>query len=167
MSNNPEFRFDLLDKKEIEAIAAEILKNMKTGMTLQDATGINDETLEEIYSLAYGYYDQGKYKESLSLFYLLTGISPKTYKYVFGLASSFHQMQAYEDAAFGFYLAFNLEPDNPLPAYYTTDCFLKLGLLEEATECAEVTILACDGRPEFQELKKRCELIRESIKIKK
>ncbi len=167
MNSKQDVRLGLLEKNDTQAIADEILKNLKTGMTLQDATGVSDETLEEIYSLAYSYYDQGKYKESACLFQFLTGVCPKTYKYVMGFAASYHQLKIYAEAAAGFYIAFNIEPSNPEPAYYVMDCFLKQNLLEEAKEFANVTILVCDKRPEFQDLKNRCELIIKSLKVNK
>lgn len=163
MNNPNQFNYSLLDKEQVRAIGEELFKNLKKGMTLQDATGVSDETLEEIYTLAYGYYNRGKYKESVSLFQFLAGASPSNYKYVYGLASSYHQLEVYDEAAAGFYLALYLEPNNPLPAYYTTDCFLKQEFIEEASEFAEVTIRICDNRPEYKELKERCELIKANL----
>lgn len=167
MDNKQSLRLNLLEKEQIETLASDILQKMKQGMTVQEATGVSDETLEEIYSLACGFYDQGRYKESISLFHFLAGASPTTYKYVLGLASSYHQVEAYEDATFGFYIAFNLEPDNPIPAYYATDCLLKQNLFEEAEEFVQMTILTCDDRPEYQNLQERCELIKKTLEDKK
>ncbi|MCH9626866.1 MAG: hypothetical protein S4CHLAM2_04970 [Chlamydiales bacterium] len=164
MNNKQTFRFDLLDKEGAQTIAKEVLNLMEEGMTLQEATGVSDETLEEIYNLAYGYYDQGKYKEAVSLFHFLAGASPRTYKYVLGLASSFHQIGAFEEAAVGFYCALNIEPENPIPAYYVTDCFLKQNCVEEAAEFAELTIEICDNRPEYRNIQERCDLIKKSLK---
>lgn len=168
MNNNKnKVRLDLLDKEGTQKIALEVYKLMQQGMTLQEATGLSDEALEEVYSLAYGYYNQGKYEESASLFKFLAGACPKVYKYVLGLASSYHQLESYEEAGVGFYIAFHLDPENPIPAYFITDCFLKQNLFEEADEFAQVTILVCENRPEFRDLKERCELIRKSLKAKK
>lgn len=165
--NKEQFNFNLLDKEKARAIAKEVLEQMEEGMTLQEATGVSNETLEEIYSLAYGFYNQGKYKESAALFEFLAGASPTTYKYVLGLASSYHQLGAYEEASAGFFIALNIESDNPIPAYYIMDCFLKQNLLEEAEEFAELTIEICEDRPEYQDLKGRCELIKKSLRSKK
>lgn len=172
MSNNTNnqkarFNYELLTKEGAQSLATEVLQNLKEGMTLQDAMGISEGTLEEIYSLAYGFYNQGKYKESASLFHFLAGASPRTYKYILGLASSYHQLEIYDEAAVGFYVALGLEPENPIPAYYITDCFLKQGLSEEAEEFAEVTILICGDRSKYQDLKRRCELIIKSLKANK
>ena len=167
MTNKQNIRYDLLDKKQTQAIAKEVLKRIKEGMTLQEATGLSDGSLEEIYSLAYEYYNQGKYGESASLFQFLAGAAPTNYKFVLGLASSYHQLGAYDDAIAGFYIALQIEPENPIPAYYIMDCFLKQGLTKEADEVADVTIELCEGREEFEDLKGRCALIRKSLKINK
>lgn len=162
------FKINLADQEQAERLSHEILSKMEQnpGMTLQDATGISDEVLEEIYSLAYTYYNQGKYKEAISLFQVLTQIAPSSYKFVLGLAASLHQIEAFVDATTGFFIALNIEPHNPIPAYYVTDCLIKRNLLKEAAEFAEFTLEICDDRPEYAELQERCRLIKESLKNK-
>jgi type III secretion system low calcium response chaperone LcrH/SycD len=157
--NNPEF---------VEKVAKNILQKMEEnpGMTLKDAIGISHSALEQIYSLAYQFYYQGKYAEALSLFEFLAGTSPDNYKYVLGLAASYHQIKAYDEAFAGFYIALHLEPHNPIPAYYATDCFLKQNLNEEALELAELTAEICDNRPEYAKLKQRCKMIAKTLKEK-
>ncbi len=157
-------KIDINDKKQIRALADHVLENLEKGMPLQQAVGLSDESMEEIYSLAYGFYNQGKFTESLSLFQFLSSASPTTYKYILGLASSLHQLQSYEEAAIGFCYAFNLDPDDPIPTYFATDCFLKLNRNEEAEELADVTIAICGDKPEFQELKTKCELIKKKLR---
>ena len=170
MSNHQDLtHLNFSDKEAAENIARTILTKMEEnpGMTLKEATGISDQVLEEIYHLAYTYYNQGKYEEGAALFQFLSGSSTNTYKYVLGLAACFHQSECYEQAALGFYIALTIEPHNPTPAYYITDCFLKQNLYEEALEFAEVTVQICEGRPDYAELAQRCTLIADSIKNKK
>ncbi|MFC2049475.1 SycD/LcrH family type III secretion system chaperone [Chlamydiota bacterium] len=163
------FEINLADKEAMANIGEEVLRKMQEnpGMTLKEATGVSDEVLEEIYHLAYTFYNQGKYKEAAALFQFLSGASPSTYKYVLGLASCFHQCESYEQAAIGFYIALQTQPDNPIPAYYITDCFLKQDLKEEALEFAEVTLMICEDKPKYAELSHRCRLIIESLKCNK
>jgi type III secretion system low calcium response chaperone LcrH/SycD len=157
------------NRENAENLAREVLEKVRDnpGMTLKDATGVSDKALEEVYCLAYNFYNQGKYRESISLFEFLAGACPKTYKYILGLASSYHQIQAYNEAFVGFYIALHLEPNNPIPAYYSMDCLLKQNLAEEALEFAEAASQICENRPEYAELKQRCELIAETLKVKK
>jgi type III secretion system low calcium response chaperone LcrH/SycD len=158
----------LQDKEFVQSISDEIISKLdqNEGMTLKDATGISDDALEEIYSLAYNYYNQGKYEEALALFNFLASASPSVYKYVLGLASTYHQMNSFGDAIVGFYIAMHLNPEDPTPAYYITDSFLKLNRPEDAVEYADLTIKACKDRPEYSELKERCKLIKKNIKNK-
>ena len=63
-------KISLFDTEIAETIGKELIKTMNEnpGMTLKEATGVSDEALEEIYCLAYAFYNQGKYKEAASLF---------------------------------------------------------------------------------------------------
>jgi type III secretion system low calcium response chaperone LcrH/SycD len=160
---------NLLDREQAYLIAKEVLLKMgeNPSMTLKEATGVSDQAIEEVYSLAHMFYNQGKYGESIALFELLAGASPNTYKFILGLGASYHQIQAYEEAAMSFFVALNLEPENPLPAYYAMDCCLKRNLTEEALEFAEVTSLICAKKPEHAAMKKKCELIIKSLRLKK
>jgi type III secretion system low calcium response chaperone LcrH/SycD len=162
-------KLDPFNQEHAQKVAAEILLKMEEnpGMTLKQATGVSDEVLEEIYSLAYGFYNQSKYSESIALFQFLASASPDTYKFVLGLAASYHQIQQYKRAATSFYIALRIEPNNPTPAYYMMDCFLKQNLVEEAEESAEITAMICGDRPEYSAVKERCELILKKLKENK
>jgi type III secretion system low calcium response chaperone LcrH/SycD len=166
---NKPIKVNLLDKEVLESLAKEVLLKMEEnpGMTIQDAIGISDQALEEVYSLAHTFYNQGKYEKALPLFHFLTGTSPKTYKYVFGLAASYHQIEKYEEAVSGFYIAMHLDLGNPIPAYYITDCFLKQNLQQQALAFAELTIELCEENPEHMILKNRVKLIKDSLKANK
>lgn len=149
-----------LTEEQMKNVASEVLRKMEEeGMSLKDATGVSEEVLEEIYALAHGYYNQGKYLEANSLFQFLIGTSPAEYKYALGLGASFHQMGIYQEAGYSFYLAHTIDEENPIPAYYIVDCFLKQGRQEEAKELAQMTVELCGKREEFEEIKQRCELI--------
>lgn len=154
--------------EDIEKKAAEVIHLMiNEKKTLQEALGVPDKLLEEIYFLARAYYNQGKYKESLSLFEFLMNTSPNHYKFVLGVAASHHQLKAYNDAAFGFFLAYSLDIENPAPAYYAADSFLQLGNFEAANDFLSLAVEAASEKEEFTSLKERCLLIQKSLKVNK
>lgn len=165
----PKPKINLTDKSVAENIAKEVVLQMQKnpGMTLKQATGVSEEVLEEIYHMAYTYYNLGKYQEAAALFQFLAGSSPHTFKYIFGLAGCFHQTECFEQAAIGFFIALNIEPHNPIAAYYLTDCFLKQDLPEEALEMAELTFKICKQKSEYSELAQRSKLIVEALKRRK
>ncbi|NGX60903.1 MAG: Chaperone protein IpgC [Chlamydiae bacterium] len=156
-----------LDDSQLEAVAADVLEKMnEKGMSLKEATGVSEESLEEMYALAYGYYNQGKFEEAVSLFKFLSIASPDTYRYVLGMAASFHQLKSYKEAATGFYLALNLEP-NPFAGYYLLDAFLKQDLFDEAREFIDLLLELCEEQPGYEEIQGRVELIKKSLNDKK
>ena len=165
-----------MEKKEIETPSAEevekstqtILKKMKDeNVTLQQAVGISDTFLEELYSLAHAHYERGNYKESISLFQFLAGCAPNHYKYMLGLAANLHQMGEYSEAIQGFRVALDLNPVNPMPIYYIADCFLRLGEEEEAAPFYEMMVQAGKAAPEYAEFANKSLLILEGLKKKK
>lgn len=153
--------------QEIASETRRVLKRMKEeGITLQQATGISDAFLEEMYSLAHAHYERGNYKESLSLFQFLGGCAPKTYKYMLGLAATLHQMGNYQEALNGFTVALQLDESNPLPIYYIADCFSRLGKEKEAIPLYEMMVKTAELAPQYAELAERSRLIVENYKAK-
>lgn len=165
---NKQTRFQVADPLEAEKVAKQVLEALEKnpGMTLKEAIGVSSETLEEIYCLAYGYYNQGRYKEAVSLFHFLAASSPVEYKYIFGLAATYLELGLLADAHIGFLLALKIDPTHPMPAYYAADCLLKMDKQSDALELLESLEEYCDTKPEFSELKERCSLLIHTIKTK-
>ncbi len=143
-----------------------LLKMLNEGKSLKDAMQISDSLLEQVYSLAYSYYQVGKYKDAGALFQFLAGTSPKTFKYVYGLASCQHQQKDYENASFGFFIASELEQQNPLPIYYIADSFYQLGHFEGALEYFNLVAQMTKNQPKWASLREQCLLISKTCEIK-
>jgi|GEM_PF-2283725 len=153
---------------EIEARSQEILQKMKNdNLTLQQAVGISDTFLEEMYSLAHAHYQRGNYKESISLFHFLAGCAPNNYKFMLGLAATLHQMGEYAEAIQGFRVVLELNEANPSPLYYIADCLVRLGDEEKAIPFYEMMVEAGKTHPQFKELATKSSLILDGIKMKK
>lgn len=143
-----------------------ILQGLDAGLTLQQILGLSDVLLEEIYTIAYSFYSQGKYNEAIGLFQILTASKPQCYKYILGLSSCYHQLKMYNEAAFGFFLAFDAEPNNPIPPYYIADSLMKIDQTEESRDFLDITIDICANKPEYRILKERCNIMKDSLKGK-
>ena len=157
-------KIDPSDSEQIEGMASKIFHEMfEEGKSIQEILDVNEGALEELYSLAYGFYNQGKYKESHALFQLLTGTKPDGYKYLLGLAASLHQLEEYDQAIMSFFLALNIEPENPVPVYYIADCFLKQNLNKEAIPMLDIVIEM--AKEEHSTLKERCILIKKNLEL--
>lgn len=150
-------------EEETKKAMSHVLKELQKGKSLQDILGLSNYLLEEIYTMAYSFYSQGKYKEAVSLFQILVTSKPDSYKYNLGLSSCYHELNMFQEAAFGFFLTFNLEPTNPIPTYYIADSFMKANMPEESSEFIDVTLALCDKKPEYNMLKERCNIMRKSV----
>ncbi len=152
------------DKEAIAKAAKYLHERMKEeNKSLQEILQVNGGLLEDIYSLGYGYYNQGRYKEASSLFYMLSHIDPTSYKYLFGLASSLHQQGDYENAAYGYCNAVVLDPENPYPFFYLSDCCLKGGDPESAIEALDFVLEIAEKKEGYRQLKERSILLKEGL----
>ncbi|AEB41244.1 SycD/LcrH family type III secretion system chaperone [Chlamydia pecorum] len=161
--DNLEQKYPIPTEEETKQAMVNILEGLSNGLTLQQILGISDVLLEEIYTISYSLYSQGKYLEAVGLFQVLVASKPQCYKYMLGLSSCFHQLKLYNEAAFGFFLAFDAQPENPIPPYYIADSLLKLDQLDEAQNFLDITTDICKDKPEYKILKERCNIMKQSI----
>ncbi|EPP34772.1 type III secretion low calcium response chaperone LcrH/SycD [Chlamydia ibidis] len=162
-ANDLEQKYPVPTEEETKQALMDILQGLGNGLTLQQILGLSDVLLEEIYTIAYSFYSQGKYTEAIGLFQILTASKPQCYKYVLGLSSCYHQLKMYNEAAFGFFLAFDAEPENPIPPYYIADSLMKIDQKEESRDFLDITIDICGNKPEYKILKERCNIMKNSL----
>lgn len=163
-SDDLEQKYPVPTEEETAQALKNILDGLGNGLSLQQILGLSDLLLEEIYTVAYSFYSQGKYNEAVGLFQILAASKPQCYKYMLGVSSCYHQLKLYNEAAFGFFLAFDVEPENPIPPYYIADSLMKLNQLEESEDFLDITIGICGNKPEYSILKARCDIMKDSLK---
>ncbi len=134
------------------------------GVTPKDAMGLNDDMVEGIYAQAYRLYNTGKYKEASQLFRLLIMLNGAEPKYALGLAACFHMSKDYETAAEAYSNCGVLEPNNPIPHYHASDCYLQMGDKVSAMIALEMAVKRSGTKPEFVQLKDRALMTIESLK---
>lgn len=154
---------------DLEKVASSVVTKMQTeNKSFKEVLGVNDSFLEQIYSLARGHYEQGNYKEALSLFYVLTFSDPTNFDYAFGYASTCHQMKDFNKALLAFTIALGLETkESPEIVYYIADCLLHLNMPKEADEALVVVIERCQNKREYHVMKEEALILRNAIMLKK
>ena len=120
--------------------------------------------VEGIYGQAYRLYNTGKYKEAAQIFRLLIMINSTEPKYAMGLAACFHLMKDYKSATNTYSLIGIIDPQNPIPFYHSSDCFMQMGDQASALVMLEMAIKRAGEKPEFRTLKDRAILTAESLK---
>ncbi len=122
---------------------------MKDGATLKELKGVTNEELEAVYSLAFSYYQTGKYDDAEKLFQLLVLFDHLNAKYWFGLGAVQQALKNYQDAvvSYGYCSFLNLE--NPKPQLHAAECFLALGDKRNAASSLEALDAYCPKNTEI------------------
>jgi type III secretion system low calcium response chaperone LcrH/SycD len=133
-------------------------------MLPQDAIGFTKEMMEAMYSQAHSLYSAGRYQQASEIFRLLITLNPTVFKYTFGLAATQQMMKEYITAVITYQLCALMELNNPLPHYYSSDCFLKLKDKAGAINALETAIKVAGDSKEYQMLSDRCKMTLASLK---
>jgi type III secretion system low calcium response chaperone LcrH/SycD len=153
------------NKQEVENSFDELTEKIfRKGMLPKDAMGINSNMLEGIYAQAYRLYNTGKYIEAAHLFRMLILLSSTESKYVLGLAACLHMLKEYKNAIQTYTMCTVLDPQNPIPYYHSSDCFIQMKDYLSAMVCLELAVQKSANKPEYSKLKERALLSLESIK---
>lgn len=149
-------------KKKQEAFAK--LNSLEKFKTAQAGGGITDEGMEGLYSQAYLLYNTGKYKDGLQVFRLLALLNPMESKFIMGLAACFHMMKEYRSASSTYALVTILDPQNPVPCYHNSDCYIQMGDKISAMTALEMAVKRAGDKPEFSALKQRAIITLDALK---
>jgi len=134
------------------------------GMVQQGLLGMSDAMVEGLYSQAYRLYNTGKYKDASQLFRTLTMINSMEPKYSMGLAACFHMMKEYDNAVSMYALCGIIDPENPIPHYHASDCYIQMKDPISAIIALEMAIKRAGKKPEYQALKDRAAMSINSLK---
>ncbi|MCB1118397.1 MAG: SycD/LcrH family type III secretion system chaperone [Chlamydiia bacterium] len=137
---------------------------MGKSMSVKDTLNMSDSTVEGIYGQAYRLYNNGKYTDAMHLFRLLIMINSTEPKYTMGLAATLHMMKEYKAATEIYNLAGITDPDNPLPFFHSSDCFLQLNDPASAVLMLGMALKRTKGKPQFKMLEDRCKITMEGLK---
>lgn len=147
--------------KDFQNIAA---KAVQQGVMPKDMLGLSDAMVEGIYGQAYRLYNTGKYKDASQLFRLLIMLNSTESKYAMGLAACFHMMKEYKNAVSTYALCGIIDPENPIPHYHASDCYLHLQDPVSALIALEMAVKRSGDKPEYTILKDRARLTINSLK---
>lgn len=139
-------------------------KMQEEGMKPKDALQLSDSLVEGIYGQAYRLYNTGRYKEASQLFRLLILLNSTEPKYVLGLAGCFHLLKEYRHALSSYAMCSLIDPENPIPDYHASDCYLKLQDLPSAVVSLESTLKKAKSNPAYQVIKDRAALTLKGVR---
>lgn len=133
-----------LTDAEVESYTSNLLDAIQNGATLKDIHGLPDGTMDDVYRLAYEFYNQGKLNDAESLFRFLCIYDFYNAEYAIGLAAVYHSKKDYSKAIEFYALAYSLSKDDFRPIYYAGKCNLMLRHAVQAKKCFEIIIERCE-----------------------
>lgn len=139
-------------------------KAVKSGVFPKDLLGMSDSMVEGMYAQAYRLYNTGKYKDASQLFRMLVMINSLEPKYLMGFAACHHMLKEYKTAVDSYMVCGMLDPNNPVPHYHASDCYIQMNDPVSAIIELEMSIKRSGERPEFKTLRDRANLTIESLK---
>jgi type III secretion system low calcium response chaperone LcrH/SycD len=119
------------------ARAAEVLLG---GGTLADAAGMGERQLEAIYGLAYQEMEQRHYAEAERTLRALCLVGHKSGRYWMALGACRQRMGAYEEAIYAYSMVAELGHPEPMAPLRAAECYLMLGLYDEAVSGIEAAL---------------------------
>lgn len=137
--------------------------NISKGMNPKDAMGIGDAQFERIYAKGYQLFNIGKFDEAEPIFGALIVSNPLEPKYVFAYAASAHMQKKYEKAAEYYMKLSLLTPDDPVPYYHASDCYIQLKDDLSALAALKLTINKAKDKKEYSIIKDRATLTYENL----
>ena len=153
-----------LGKEKAQEIKVASDRVVKEGVMPKDMMGLSDAMVEGIYGQAYRLYNTGKYKDASQLFRLLIMLNSTEGKYAIGLGACFHMLKEYKNAISTYSICGVIDPENPIPHYHASDCYIHMNDPVSAMIALEMAIKRAEGKAEYQTLKDRAALTIEGLK---
>ena len=126
-----------MQKIDSAEIAAGVKTLIENASTMKQLKGVTNDELEAVYSLAFSYYQTGKYEEAHKLFQFLVLFDHLNAKYWFGLGAVQQALKDFKNAAVSYGYCSFLKLDNPKPQLHAAECFLALGDKRSAASALE------------------------------
>jgi type III secretion system low calcium response chaperone LcrH/SycD len=138
-------------------ISKTVYSVFKNGTPLYKVKGMSKQHLENLYTVAYNLYSAEKYEEAGKLFKAITFYNYTDKKSWLGAAASAEMLKKYDKAIIGYVFASRLDRFDPLPLLHAFDCHLALKNYPAAVACLDMVMLRASKKPEYFEIKKRAE----------
>lgn len=121
------------------------------------------ESPQEIYALAYRFYQAGRYGDAEQFFRLLTSLEVGKPRYWMGLAAALQMQKKYAAAVdcYGAAALLDKKESNPFPHAYAASCLYLLGDLVKAKQALRSAKSISDENKKHRDLSKHLALLEE------
>jgi type III secretion system low calcium response chaperone LcrH/SycD len=141
-----------------------VIKMLTEGGTFRSIKGIDERSMEAIYSLGYTYYNNSKYDDAHDIFRFLCLNDHLVRKYWMALGACRQMMKNFEGAVQAYAYASVLDVEDPRAPLQAADCFLAMEKFEEAESALNGAIHFSEGKPEFADVRSKAQAVLELLK---
>lgn len=153
-----------MDNTTKEAILEAAGSFVANNATLKELQGITNAELEAVYSLAFGYYQTGKYDEAGKLFQFLVLFDHLNPKFWLGMGAVQQVKKDYKGAITSYAYGSFLDLSNPKPQLHAAECYLALGDKANALSALEALDVYCAKDTDLgREYRAKAEKLRQLI----
>lgn len=130
---------------KIEDLATDLFQE---GASLGAIKGFTVDEIEAAYSVAYSFYQQGKYEDARKLFQYFSTFEHTDRRFWMGLAASLQKLRQYEKAILAYGAASLLDVSDPAPPFHAAECHIAIKDWENARKALEATLTIAEGEKE-------------------
>lgn len=141
--NTPSAECGDTDDALLNEYSEQLMDAIQNGATLKDVHGVSNETMSDVYKLAYDFYHMGKLDDAESLFRFLCIYDFYNPEYAMGLAAVYQLKKNYAKAIDFYALSYSLSQDDYRPMHYAGQCNLMLCRSVQARKCFEIVVDKC------------------------
>lgn len=120
-------------------------ESILAGSSFKDLVSIDDDDLELLYSIAYNEYEQGQYGDAETTFQVLCFHDHKSPRFWLGLGAARQQLKDYGGAIMAYSMLPEIGSTNPTAPLRAAECYIALGLFEEAVSGLEAALAWADN----------------------
>jgi type III secretion system low calcium response chaperone LcrH/SycD len=144
-----------------ETLVSEHLENNDSVVPLPV---ISKNSEKELYSMAYSFYNNGKFQEALDCFLFLVRANADAAKYWIGFAAVHQKLKNYHEAIGAFAVAALLDTKDPQIHMHAADCFFAVNERTQASDALKAAELLATGQEKYHQLLSRIALLRSAWK---
>ncbi|OCA60720.1 CesD/SycD/LcrH family type III secretion system chaperone [Aeromonas piscicola] len=146
---------------------AELEAFMADGGTLAMLQDISSDTLEQLYSLAFGQYQAGKWEDAHKIFQALCMLDHYQPRYFLGLGACRQAMGEFETAVQSYSFGAMLDLKDPRFPFHAAECRLQQGDLNGAESGFHSAHLLADADPLQADLATSAKVMLEAVAIRR
>ena len=136
---------------------------LEVGGSMKDAMGLNDKDLEVIYNMGFTEYNQARYEDAAQTFAFLCLCDHQSPRFWMGLGAVWQMMQAFGPATMAYYNATEAGSTDPYAPLHAAECFISLGMLDEAINVLDMAIDWSGNAKNPEEILDRADLMYQSL----